>query len=138
MPAVVLYAANSTQIKVIGELRFKLGSGPEQLFSLPFITADVTTPIIGSDFIKFYDLLLDLRRNLPINNITYHDSQLTSTSINKISAFKSFSHHSAIAEVISEFKDISKFKLFRADLQQNQQMYTGLGSQCFAVLDVLP
>ncbi|XP_067619883.1 uncharacterized protein [Eurosta solidaginis] len=59
--ATKLYAANRAAIKVLGEKRIRLDLGLRRDFVWSFLVADVTQPIIGADFIKFYDLLIDMR-----------------------------------------------------------------------------
>lgn len=86
--AVMLYAANGSPIKVVGEKRVKLDLGLRRDFHWSFVVADVTSPIIGSDFIKYYDLLIDLRRNRLIDNITGLVSQLTSSKIYEAAVIK--------------------------------------------------
>lgn len=46
-------------------------------FCWPFVVADVTAPIIGADFIRHHDLLIDLRRNRIIDNETKLESVCT-------------------------------------------------------------
>lgn len=62
--AIVLYAANGSPIKVIGEKRVKVDLGLRRDFFWSFIVANVTSPIIGCDFIKHFDLLIDLNETV--------------------------------------------------------------------------
>lgn len=66
----LLFAANGTHIKVIGEQNVKLNLGLRRELRWPFVVADVTTPIIGADFIRHFDLLIDLGRNRIIDQQT--------------------------------------------------------------------
>lgn len=59
----LLYATNGTPIKVIGEQIIKPNLSLGREFCWLFVVAAVTSPIIGADFIRHYDLRIDLRRN---------------------------------------------------------------------------
>lgn len=58
-----LIAANGTPITVFGESKQTIDLGLHRLFDWTFLVADVSSPIIGADFIKHYDLLVDVTRN---------------------------------------------------------------------------
>lgn len=106
--AVVLYAANGSPIRVIGEKRVKLNLGLRRDFHWSFVIADVTSPIIGSDFIKFYDLLIDLRRNRLIDNATGSVTRLTSSTYHEAAVIKSFDASNPFADILQEFSDVTK------------------------------
>lgn len=72
-----LFAANGTQIKTYGEKRIELNLGLRRAYTWTFIIADIQQPIIGSDFLKHYDLLVDIKRNRLIDQTT----RITSTGI---------------------------------------------------------
>ncbi|KAL1446801.1 hypothetical protein WDU94_010886 [Cyamophila willieti] len=59
---VCLFAANGTKIPTYGKRLVSIHiSGFQRSFSYPFIIAEVTSPIIGADFLRHYDLLVDLK-----------------------------------------------------------------------------
>lgn len=68
--ATQLFAANSSRIKTFGERRLKLNLGMRREFEWTFIIADVQQPILGADFLRFYNLLVDVKRNLLIDSVT--------------------------------------------------------------------
>lgn len=107
-----LFAANGTPIKVIVEQVVKLNLGLRREFYWQFVVADVTTPIIGADFIRHYDLLIDLRRNRIIDNITKLESKCTTTEKAASSDIKTFDTSSTFADILSEFSDITKLTPF--------------------------
>lgn len=108
--ATQLYAANGTKIKVIGEKILKLNLGLRREFSWSFVVADVTSPIIGADFIRHHDLLIDLRRNRIIDNKTKLETKCT-PNVQTISAdIKTFDTTNPFAEILNEFSDITKLK----------------------------
>ncbi|XP_017477074.1 PREDICTED: uncharacterized protein LOC108367063 [Rhagoletis zephyria] len=103
-----LYAANGSTIKTIGEKSINLDLGLRRDFPWSFITADVTTPIIGADFVRFYELLIDLRRNQLIENLTKLRSLLTAPTFSKVTQIKMFNANDPFADLLREFADITK------------------------------
>ena len=66
-----LFAANGTTVRTYRCITLRLDFGLQREFSWRFVVADVTGPIIGSDFLSFYNLLVDVRRRRLID-ITNH------------------------------------------------------------------
>lgn len=56
-----LYAANGTTIKTYGEDKRTLNVGLRRPLSWTFVIADITSPIIGADFLFHHHILVDLR-----------------------------------------------------------------------------
>lgn len=64
--------ANGTSINTFGNMAFHLDFGLRRDFLCQFLLADVTTPILGIDFLSYYNLLVDAKKNRLIDdNITY-------------------------------------------------------------------
>ncbi|GFT68950.1 retrovirus-related Pol polyprotein from transposon 17.6 [Trichonephila clavipes] len=57
-----LFAANNTKIPAYGMARKELNLGLRRPFIWTFIIADVSSPIIGADFLKHFNLLIDLKK----------------------------------------------------------------------------
>ncbi|GFU88559.1 hypothetical protein TNCV_4442361 [Trichonephila clavipes] len=57
-----LFAANNTEIPAYGMVRKELNLGLRRPFIWTFIIADVSSPIIGADFLKHFNLLIDLNK----------------------------------------------------------------------------
>ncbi|GFU74280.1 uncharacterized protein TNCV_4168701 [Trichonephila clavipes] len=57
-----LFAANNTKIPANGMVRKELNLGLRRPFIWTFIIADVSSPIIGADFLKHFNLLIDLKK----------------------------------------------------------------------------
>jgi len=66
-----LFAANGTTVHTYGCITLRLDFGLRWEFSWCFVVADVTGPIIGSDSLCFYNLLVDMRHRRLIDNITH-------------------------------------------------------------------
>ncbi|GFU80859.1 hypothetical protein TNCV_5048551 [Trichonephila clavipes] len=70
-----LFVANNTKIPAYGMVHTELNLG---LWT--FIIADVSSPIIGADFLKHFNLLIDLKKKRPVgdyrqlNSVTEFDS----------------------------------------------------------------
>ena len=97
-----LFAANQTVIKTYGARFLPLYFGKSK-FEWEFIIADVAQPIIGSDFLRSYGLLIDFKNGFLIkvddssDGHTYVCSELTHTSvtaprISKICTYNPFSN----------------------------------------------
>ncbi|GFU71420.1 integrase catalytic domain-containing protein [Trichonephila clavipes] len=57
-----LFAANNTKIPAYGMVRKELNLGLRRPFIWTFIIADVSSPIIGADFLKHFNLLIVLKK----------------------------------------------------------------------------
>ncbi|GFS84845.1 hypothetical protein TNCV_2957291 [Trichonephila clavipes] len=57
-----LFAANNTKIPAYGMVRKELNLGLRRPFIWTFIIADVSSPIIGADFLRHFNLLIDLKQ----------------------------------------------------------------------------
>src|SRR5215469_13214645 len=65
-----LYAANGSLISTYGEKLCTVSLHLRRTFPWVFTIADVSQAIIGADFLKHFDLLVDLRRKCLIDNST--------------------------------------------------------------------
>lgn len=100
-----LFAANGSPIQTFGTKRLTIDLGLHRPFVWIFTIADVKSPIIGADFLKHYDLLVDLRRNRLIDNTT----KLEVCNINAVSepSIKTFDTNSPFADILKEYQDIT-------------------------------
>lgn len=67
---VKLLAANRSNIRTYGHCIFKLDLGLRRELKWFFIIADVTSPILGADFLIHYNLLIDLKRKCIVDKTT--------------------------------------------------------------------
>ncbi|XP_026476198.1 uncharacterized protein LOC113381613 [Ctenocephalides felis] len=65
-----LQAANGTPIRTYGLKNLRLNFGLRRQFDWKFIIADVDTPIVGSDFLAFFELLPDCRNRRLVDGKT--------------------------------------------------------------------
>ncbi|GFQ82731.1 peptidase A2 domain-containing protein [Trichonephila clavata] len=66
----LLLAANGTKIATFGKKRLTLDLNLRRNFTWSFIIANVNQPIIGLDFLKHYNLLVDVKSGCLIDGIT--------------------------------------------------------------------
>lgn len=65
-----LFAANGTAIATYGYIQLELNLGLRRAFTWRFVVADVSKPIIGVDFLGFYNLLVDCRNQRIVDGVT--------------------------------------------------------------------
>lgn len=66
----VLYAANGSKIHTFGTKLLTLDLNLRRSFTWLFVVADVQQPIIGVDFLKHFNLLVDVKHNCLIDSET--------------------------------------------------------------------
>jgi len=66
----ILSASNGSTIRTFGVLPLSLNLGLRRNFTWQFTIANVTTPILGADFLAHYNLLPDLRNARLIDGTT--------------------------------------------------------------------
>lgn len=100
-----LFAANGSPIQTYGTKRLTVDLGLRRPFVWVFTIADVKSPIIGADFLKHYDLLVDLRRSKLIDNTTKFEV----CNINAVSepSIKTFDTNSPFDEILKEYQDLT-------------------------------
>ncbi|GFW03519.1 retrovirus-related Pol polyprotein from transposon opus [Trichonephila clavipes] len=101
-----LFAANNTKIPAYGMVRKELNLGLRRPFIWTFIIADVSSPIIGADFLKHFNLLIDLKKKRLVDVetslfISCVFSNIVQPSILTVDANISFKN------VLSEYPDLS-------------------------------
>ncbi|GFT85219.1 hypothetical protein TNCV_496741 [Trichonephila clavipes] len=100
-----LFAAN-TKIPAYGMVRKELNLGLRRPFIWTFIIADVSSPIIGADFLKHFNLLIDLKKKrlMDVETSLFTPcvfSNIVQPSILTVDANISFKN------ILSEYPDLS-------------------------------
>lgn len=106
-----LFAANGTEIKTYGSLTLQLDFKLRRQFTWNFIVADVEKPIIGADFLSWFDLLVDIRNQRIIDNTTKLTSQGSLINSSGVTV-KTISATDTYHKLISEFADITRPSVF--------------------------
>ncbi|GFX19709.1 transposon Tf2-6 polyprotein [Trichonephila clavipes] len=100
-----LFAANNTKISAYGMVRKELNLGLRRPFIWISIIADVLSPIIGADFLKHFNLLIDLKKkrlvDVETSLFTCVFSNIVQPSILTVDANISFKN------ILSEYPDLS-------------------------------
>ncbi|GFU00185.1 transposon Tf2-11 polyprotein [Trichonephila clavipes] len=101
-----LFAANNTKIPAYGMVRKELNRGLRRPFIWTFIIADVSSPIIGADFLKHFNLLIDLKKKRLVDVET---SLFTSCVFSNIvqPSILSVNANISFKNILSEYPDLS-------------------------------
>lgn len=108
-PEPQLFAANGTRIQTYGFARKSLNFGIRRPFEHRFVYADVQQPIIGSDFLRKHNLLVDMANNRLIDGTTtlFVNGIRTAPSIN--TSIKTFDQMSPCADLLQRYIEITDF-----------------------------
>lgn len=117
------YAANGSIIATYGTIRLKLDLGLRRPYEWIFVVADVTRPIIGADFLKHFNLLVDLKRSILIDGNTLLQANGEVSTIDILS-IKTYDHTSPFADLLREFVDITQFNTTPAPHPQSTTTIT--------------
>ncbi|XP_011688834.1 PREDICTED: uncharacterized protein LOC105450599 [Wasmannia auropunctata] len=104
---VILYAANGAAITTYDQKITDVDLGLRRKFQWPFIIANVTHAILGADFLKHFNLLVDLRGRCVIDGETQLKStgRLTTTSTPTITTIIRKGDY---RDLLDEFIDITR------------------------------
>lgn len=101
-----LTAANGTTISTYGIIKLHLDFRLRRDFQWNFVVADVDKPIIGADFLSFYNLLVDCRHHRLIDGVTSLSTNCTpadtGTPSVKVVVGKTEYH-----QILSQYPDIT-------------------------------
>lgn len=102
----VLYAANNSRIDTFGTKHMHLNLGLLREFTWHFHIATVPYPILGADFLSFYDVAVDLKNKKLIDSCTGLKTNgivksVSSVSINTVNKTSKFAH------IFAEFPEIT-------------------------------
>lgn len=103
-----LSAANGSCIRTFGTINLKLNLGLRRDFAWQFVIADVSTAIIGSDFLAFYHLLPDCRNKKLVDGTTGLTSTASAASTDQTSVRAVASGESIFSKLLAEFPDITR------------------------------
>ncbi|KAL1446423.1 hypothetical protein WDU94_000016 [Cyamophila willieti] len=118
----VLSAANSSDIHTYGTMTLSLNLGLRRVFTWRFVVADVAKPIIGADFLHYFNLLVDLRNQRLLDGTTHLTAQGHVTECN-MPSIKTISATSKYHQLLEQFKDITRPDGTPKDIQHNTKHY---------------
>lgn len=107
-----LFAANGTQIKTYGVKSLTLNLNLRRDFKWSFIIADVNQPIIGADFLYYFKLLVDIRAQKLVDQVTnlQVSAQITNCTT---PAIKTIDEAHKYFRVLNKYPDILKPMSFK-------------------------
>ena len=122
-----LFAANGTPIPTYGQ-KMSLNLGLRREFNWPFVIADISKAIIGADFLKHYNLLVDLKKqhlidattgikiiatvtNIPNTDCMFTTFDNTNTIYNKVLPYN-LNRFSPLKRLLQRFKSLKFYLLF--------------------------
>lgn len=104
-----LNAANGSTIATYGYVNLDLNFGLRRNLSWRFVVADVTKPIIGVDFLNYYNLVVDIRNKRLIDNLTSLSASVFLLDCNStISSVKVMTGESRFHKLLLEFPEITR------------------------------
>lgn len=103
----ILTAANGTIINTYGFKSLTLNFGLHRDFTWTFIIADVTRPILGTDFLSHYDIDVNIKRRQITDKLTniHTDATIISSDTNSTSIICKVSD-SPFSHIFDEFPDL--------------------------------
>lgn len=101
-----LYVSNGFQINTYGQKLLQLDLGLRRSFKWPFIIADVDKPIIGADFLKHFNILVDIcgKKLIDITTSVYSLAEITYNENVNISTIDD---KCSISDLLLQFKTIT-------------------------------
>lgn len=102
-----LSAANNSGIKTYGHLPLCLNLGLRRDFTWRFIIADVSTPIIGADFMAHYQLLPDCHHKRLIDGLTGLTTSCQAINVHQTSV-KALSEDVSDCKILADFPELTK------------------------------
>ncbi|GFW83535.1 transposon Tf2-9 polyprotein [Trichonephila clavipes] len=101
-----LFAANNTKIPAYGMVRKELNLGLRRPFIWTFIIADVSSPIIGADFLKHFNLLIDLKKKRLVDVETSLFTSCVFSNIVQLSIL-TVDANISFKNILSEYPDLT-------------------------------
>ncbi|GFQ83375.1 retrovirus-related Pol polyprotein from transposon 297 [Trichonephila clavata] len=100
-----LFTANGTVISTYGQQLVTLDLGLRRVFKWPFIIAVVLQPIIATDFLRHYGLLVDIHHDRLVDSLTKLQAQGTVQQGNN-SAIKAVNGNTKFHQLLVEFPSL--------------------------------
>lgn len=102
-----LCAANGTYINTYGFVELRLNLGLRRDFQWRFVVADVTKPIIGVDFLSFYNLIVDCRNQRLIDNTTTLSANACRANI-EVQSVKIVTGDTKYHEILNKYPELTR------------------------------
>lgn len=108
-----LFAANGTPIKTYGMIHLSVDFNLRRDFSYDFIVADVECNIIGADFLKHFNLLVDIgqKRLVDSNTRLFTIGQINQNNVQRLSTIDN-NLNDNIKSILKQYPSVTKEKVF--------------------------
>ncbi|GFY00085.1 transposon Ty3-G Gag-Pol polyprotein [Trichonephila clavipes] len=106
-----LYAANGTEITTYGLKILTLDLGLRRPFQWPFIIAKVKRGIIGADFLRKFQLLIDLHNRKLIDGVTNLSIKGEVATIQENNDLSTVNRASKYFNLLNSYPDLTKLNL---------------------------
>lgn len=117
-----LYAANNTPIKTYGEKTITLSLGLRRDLRWTFVVADVKTSILGADFLRHYQLLVDLHKRKLIDRTTeLHIDALEVTTTEE--TVHMVSSNQVYYDILKQYPDVLRPMSLKTPAKHNVQHF---------------
>jgi transposase InsO family protein len=103
-----LCAANGSSIATFGYVHLQLDFGLRRSFAWRFVVANVCKPIIGVDFLNFYNLVVDCRNKRLIDNTTTVSVVATIARHKNVHSVKVLTGVTQYHKILDEFPAITR------------------------------
>lgn len=113
-----LFAANGTKIQTYGSIRLTLNLGIRRSLEHQFIFADVQQPIIGSDFLRKHNLLVDISNNRLIDGSTSLSVCGVRSASSIDTSIKQFNQKNPFTDLLQRYAVITDFDKSTSSLPQ--------------------
>lgn len=108
--SICLYAANGTTIATFGEHRLKFSLGLRRSYTWIFLIADVKQAIIGADFLRQHDLLIDMKSSRLIDATTLLTVSGEIPHL-KIDSIKTIITNDSYTKLLGQFKSLTELNV---------------------------
>lgn len=109
-----LFSADGSPLPTYGEQLMDLDIGLRRKFRWPFILTTVEKPIIGADFLKYFNLLIDLRKKVLLDGNTLLTTKASETTAVASTAVSCIKDSSSITSLLKQFPEIIRPPTFPA------------------------
>lgn len=109
-----LYAANGSRIATYGTIVLKLNLSLRRDFTWRFVVADVDAPIIGLDFLAYYNLLIDPRHRRIIDATTNLHA-IGKPASHQIASIKTIIGETKYHQLLAKYPDLTRHAVFRRE-----------------------
>lgn len=102
-----LYAANNTTIPTYGEKIMELDLKLRRPYKWKFIVAAVSKPILGADFLRHHNLIVDLKGSCLIDRVTNLSVQAP-LHLSSVPTVRTIDANAEYHDILAEFPDIMR------------------------------